>query len=131
MTLDEAKKVFINRGFINGLFDGDKWRESVRVISSWLAQEPCEDVVSRKNVRSMITGGKYPNENDEQFIDRLVEGLEKMPPVTPQESAIEIKTVENAEEAEEYQISEDISKGFEEFTKMMFKQGQAENEVKE
>ena len=47
-------------------------------------QEPCEDAVSRKNVWSMITGGKYPNENDEQFIDRLVEGLEKMPPVTPQ-----------------------------------------------
>ena len=47
-------------------------------------QEPCEDAVSRKNVWSMITGGKYPNENDEKFIDRLVEGLEKMPPVTPQ-----------------------------------------------
>jgi len=39
-----------------------------------------------------------------------------------------IKTVTNAEEAEEYQISEDISKGFEEFTRMMFKQGQGESE---
>ena len=39
-----------------------------------------------------------------------------------------LKTVKNVEEAEEYQISEDISKGFEEFTKMMFKQGQEEKE---
>lgn len=42
-----------------------------------------------------------------------------------------IKMVTNAEEAKEYPISEDILKGFEEFTKMMFKQGQAESEDKE
>lgn len=41
-----------------------------------------------------------------------------------------IKTVTNAEEAETYPISEDISKGFEEFTKMMFKQEQTESEGK-
>lgn len=28
MTIEEAKEVFINRGFVNGIFDGDKWRES-------------------------------------------------------------------------------------------------------
>jgi len=38
------------------------------------------------------------------------------------------KTVTNAEEAKEYQISEDISKGFEEFNKMIFRQGQTESE---
>ncbi len=38
------------------------------------------------------------------------------------------KMVTNAKEVEEYQISEDISKGFEEFTKRMFKQGQEESE---
>ncbi len=42
-----------------------------------------------------------------------------------------IKMVTNAEEAEEYQISENISKGFEAFTKMMFKQGQVESEDKD
>ena len=42
-----------------------------------------------------------------------------------------IKIITNAEEAEAYPISENISKGFEEFTKMMFKQGQAESEGKE
>ena len=45
-----------------------------------------------------------------------------------QESAFEIKTVTNAEEAEVYPISENISKGFEEFTRMMFRQRQAESE---
>ena len=43
----------------------------------------------------------------------------------------EIKTVANPEEAEAHPINENIAKGFEEFTKMMFKQGQAESEVEE
>ena len=43
MTREEAKEVFLNRGFVNGLFDGDKWRQSCVVISKWLEQEPCED----------------------------------------------------------------------------------------
>lgn len=47
MTFDEAKDVFLNRGWIpieNGtIFDANKWRESVAVISKWLEQEPCED----------------------------------------------------------------------------------------
>lgn len=38
---------------------------------------------------------------------------------------------EGEEGAEAYPISEDISKGFEEFTRMMFKQGTAESEDKE
>jgi transcription elongation factor Elf1 len=42
-----------------------------------------------------------------------------------------VKKVTNAEEAKEYQISENIQKGFEEFTKIMFKQGQVEGEKKE
>ena len=36
----------------------------------------------------------------------------------------EIKTVANVEEAEAHPINENITKGFEEFTKMMFRQGQ-------
>jgi hypothetical protein len=31
----------------------------------------------------MITGGKYSNESDKQFIDRLVNKLEESPLVTP------------------------------------------------
>lgn len=48
-----------------------------------LEQQPSEDCVSREKVRYMITGGKYANEDYEQFIDRLVKELENMPPVTP------------------------------------------------
>ena len=43
MSLEEAKKIFINRGFIevNGgtLFDGDSWRNACYVISKWLEEE--------------------------------------------------------------------------------------------
>ncbi len=39
MTREEAKEIFLNRGFINGIFDGDKWRQSVAVISDWLMRE--------------------------------------------------------------------------------------------
>ena len=38
MTREEAKEVFLNRGYVNGFFDGDKWRQSVVVISDWLTQ---------------------------------------------------------------------------------------------
>ena len=47
MTKEEAKNILINRGFveINGdqVFDGNKWRNAITVISKWLEQEPCED----------------------------------------------------------------------------------------
>ena len=36
----------------------------------------------------------------------------------------------NPEETEAHPVNENIAKGFEEFTKMMFKQGQAESEDK-
>lgn len=47
MTKEEAKEIFLNRGFVNGLFDGDKWRQSIVIISKWLEQEPC-DCISRQ-----------------------------------------------------------------------------------
>lgn len=47
MTIPEAKNILINRGFveINGdqVFDGNKWRNAITVISKWLEQEPCDD----------------------------------------------------------------------------------------
>ena len=53
MTIDEAKAVFLNRGYVEveggTIYDADKWRESCRVISEWLEQEPCEDTISRQN----------------------------------------------------------------------------------
>lgn len=44
MTREEAKTVFLNRGYVEveggTIYDSDKWRESCRVISEWLEQEP-------------------------------------------------------------------------------------------
>ena len=48
MTREEAREVFLNRGFVNGLFNGDKWRDACVVISEWLEQEPCEDCIARQ-----------------------------------------------------------------------------------
>ena len=46
MTREEAKTIFLNRGYIEvdggTYFDGNKWRESIAVISEWLKEEPCE-----------------------------------------------------------------------------------------
>lgn len=43
MTREEAKKVFLNRGFVEVdggiIFDGNKWGEACLVISEWLEQE--------------------------------------------------------------------------------------------
>jgi hypothetical protein len=47
------------------------------------------------------------------------------------EAEIWAKNKTESEDAEVHPINESITKGFEEFTKMMFKQGQAESEDKE
>lgn len=42
MTFKEAKKIFLNRGYIEvpggTYYDADKWREAITVISKWLEQ---------------------------------------------------------------------------------------------
>ncbi len=44
MTIEEAKKIFLNRGFIEvdggEIYNGEKWRQACLIISSWLKQEP-------------------------------------------------------------------------------------------
>lgn len=52
-------------------------------VNKALEQTTSDDCVSREKVWYMITGGKYANEDYEQFIDRLVKELENMPPATP------------------------------------------------
>ena len=47
------------------------------------------------------------------------------------ESQYSIKMVTNAKDAENYPISEDMSKGIEEINKLIFENGQAESEDKE
>ena len=49
MTREEAKQVFLSRGYVEveggTIYDPDKWRESCRVISEWLEQEPVLDKI--------------------------------------------------------------------------------------
>lgn len=61
MTREEAREIFLNRGFVNGLFDGDKWRQSIVVISEWLEQQPTAkenlvvgDCISREFIEIVV-----------------------------------------------------------------------------
>lgn len=79
MTFDEAKKIFINKGFVNidgiNIFDGNKWREACVVISEWLQNEECEDAISRQAALECLDW-KYPDKLPKTKIMEL-------PPVTP------------------------------------------------
>lgn len=80
MTKEEAKQIFLNRGFVEvdggNIFDGDKWRESCRVISEWLEQEPCEDAVSRAEVLNLVRYNAF-------HVKSQMKAIENMPSVTP------------------------------------------------
>ena len=86
MTREEAKEVFLNRGFIDGIYDGDKWREACVVISKWLEQEPTTkndlgvDCISRADVKAKKI---YSHERHEYVVP--VAEIDWLPSVTPQE----------------------------------------------
>lgn len=79
MTREEAKEVFLNRGYVqvNGgeIFDGNKWRQSIVVISEWLKeQEPILDKI-RAEIRELK---HFPaNSEDELFYNAgLLDAIE-------------------------------------------------------
>lgn len=85
ITFDVAKKIFLNRGFVaidgGQIFDGNKWREAVAVISKWLEQEPCEDCISRQAVLAYID--KMPSELTEDGRRTLEEYIsDTLPSIT-------------------------------------------------
>ena len=90
MIREEAKEIFLNRGFIDGVYDGGKWREACIVISKWLEQEPTTkndlgvDAVSRKAVLNQIF---YSTDNSGDVVlgSALRERIERLSSVTPQE----------------------------------------------
>ncbi len=47
MTKEEAKEIFLNRGYIDGIYDGNKWRDACIVISEWLKEEPILDKIQK------------------------------------------------------------------------------------
>lgn len=92
MTFEEAKKIFLNRGYIEvsgGIYyDADKWRESITVISKWLEQEPCDDVVSRRAVIDTLDKMDKALDDDrsvESYKELLTECYKDLTPVMPKE----------------------------------------------
>lgn len=95
MTRDEAITVLqrIKPNPYRG--DGKSTTHTVETIALDMAiksleKEFCNDAVSKKEVWFMITGGKYADEDYEQFIDRLVKELENMQPVSPTQEWIHV-----------------------------------------
>ena len=108
MTREEAKEVFLNRGFIDGIYNGDKWREACVVISNWLEQESTAkndlavDCVNRVELlKAMDTWDKFGDDPNKGLIplmtpalqdryvayvkyDDMVNCVKSMPLVTPQ-----------------------------------------------
>lgn len=89
MTREEAKTVFLNRGYVEvegrTEYDVDKWRESCRIISDWLEQQSCFDCVSRQAVLELVA-------DYDLSMGQVVKGIHALPPVTPQ-SKIEKWTI--------------------------------------
>lgn len=98
MTFEEAKKVFLNRGYIEvpggTYYDADKWRESIIVISKWLEQEPCDDAVSRRAILDTLDKMDKALDDDrsvESYKTLLTECYKDLPPVIPKERSYEQK----------------------------------------
>lgn len=83
MTVEEAKKIFLNRGYVEvsggTYYDADKWRESIVVISEWLEQEPCDDCVSRQAaIDAMI---RLEQDDIERYGCAIPEGFNSTPAI--------------------------------------------------
>lgn len=80
MTHEEAKQVFLDRGFVNGIFDGDKWRQSIVVISEWLQSNSEGDAISREAVLECL---KATNLKEFDWIIDAREQVKSLPSIQP------------------------------------------------
>ena len=92
MTFEKAKKIFLNRGYVEvssgTYYDADKWREAITVISKWLKQEPCEDAVRRQAVLNTLDKMDKALDDDrtvESYKELLTECYKDLTPVMPKE----------------------------------------------
>ena len=82
MTRDEAKIVFLNRGYVEveggTIYDPNKWREACVVISEWLEQQPQDsDLISRQAVYEALN-----TINGTAELDKAYEVIEQLPSVS-------------------------------------------------
>jgi hypothetical protein len=112
MTFQEAREIFINRGYIEvdggTVYEPDKWREACVVISDWLEQEPCGDCISRESIKQKLQEhhdffvnayGGFSNlpQNDKSRVDEITNCIAMVvnePPVTPQKRGKWIEHIE-------------------------------------
>jgi len=89
MTFNEAKDVFLNRGYVEvesgQIFDGDKWRQCIVVISEWLKQDPCKDCISRKDAIIQLSHNKTGDDDCDVIVQSDIETIKALPPVTPKQ----------------------------------------------
>lgn len=108
MTIEEAKNILINRGFVevNGykIFDGNKWRNSIAIISKWLEQEPCGDCISREAMLSLQA--KYAQDMSTTIFWQMRDNIRALPSVTPKEKTGWIPVSERLpEESKRYVVA--------------------------
>lgn len=98
MTREEAKTVFLNRGYVEveggTIYNPDKWREACVVISEWLEQESCEDTISREAVLDYIHRILNQGTGKKKSFEFIQKYVEKLPPVNPQEPSRDMKEIE-------------------------------------
>lgn len=72
MTREQAKEIFLNRGYIEVdggvVYDGNKWREACVVISEWLKEEPIIDkireVLTQRHQDWILCSERMPEERE-------------------------------------------------------------------
>lgn len=84
MTTEEAKEIFLNRGYVDGIYDSDKWRDACVVISKWLEQETCEDAISKQAVLNILKNHWLSGTIAYRFIDEIGLNINSLPSVIPQ-----------------------------------------------
>ena len=80
MTNDEAKQIIIDRGYIQvkggRIYDGDKWREAIDVISKMFeGEQKCEDCISRAEAIKAIEeyGSVWMEYTEEMSVHQIAE----------------------------------------------------------
>ena len=80
MTKEEIMQ--LNTDYLNGCESEHKMNE---LFSYALDQQPCDDAVSRKAVDELSKELVHTTRDKADFLCNFWEGLQKLPPVTPQQ----------------------------------------------
>ena len=85
MTFQEAKKIFIDRGYIEvdggTIYDPDKWREACKVISDWLETKSVDGLIEVVEKKKRYGKDAFGTSSHFRFynkgIDAAIEAVKK------------------------------------------------------